>query len=861
MKLETKVHTVFILIGATECGKTTFAKEILSPQLQFSDAAKGFKANVQYLSSDKIRQELLGNDYDKYDQVMLEASAQAFALLYEKLHLVTSFPINAEFVIVDTTGLSSDFREKIRDIARGNQYRVEVVLFDYKDRADYFNSERTRKLISNHLNRLRKEVMGSLAREKYDHVHKIRKKDFLENPDYQVDILNKEDFLATLLPHDQDYIVVGDVHECVDELQGLLKQFGFATSDGLIHHTEKTMRKTICTKVILVGDWIDKGGGTKGIIEFLYRNKEHFLFVLGNHENFIYKYLRGQVKGVKEDLLENFFTSLVILEEDVDLREKFNVLVERSIPFFSYTGLGSEKKSFYVTHAPCKNKYVGKLDSHSLRAQRIFSLDRDLDFEQQISFIQVEASRNQPFHFFGHIAAKDVIKVGNKIGLDTGCASGNKLTGAEVTYRLFIKSQKAERVLDEEDLPILFKRHKEVSLADLSSDQLRRLTYCIKNKINFISGTMSPSDKDEETKTLESLSKGLDYFREKDVTEVILQPKYMGSRCNIYLHQKREICFAISRNGYRFKGIEFDDLYEELLARFGQYMKDENLVMMILDGELLPWKAAGEGLIEKQFKTIEVALESELSFLAENGFEAALDGLIHAYKETDFAKDQATMPKATLIEEYGTANYQNFKYVKDIMKARMPITAHIEAFQIYQKQLSLYGNDAPLQFKPFAILKFVYENGAEKIPAWTVSEMYQFLTDDQFLSLNLIDEDAYAKAEEFFTTLTVEAGMEGVVIKPEHRAEHVVPYLKVRNVDYLSIVYGYDYQFPHKYSKLIKQKNIKKKLRTSLNEWRLSQKMLEIHYDDISVDNDAYKIAVANMLFEVEKEKEIDPRL
>lgn len=84
--------------------------------------------------------------------------------------------------------------------------------------------------------------------------------------------------------------------------------------------------------------------------------------------------------------------------------------------------------------------------------------------------------------------------------------------------------------------------------------------------------------------------------------------------------------------------------------------------------------------------------------------------------------------------------------------------------------------------------------------------------------------------------------------------------MKVRNREYLTLVYGYDYCFPHKYGKLMKQKNIKLKLRTSLNEYRLSKEMLAVKYSDISPDNEAYKEA-ANVLFEVAKEKEIDPRL
>lgn len=156
MEIQTKVHTIFMLVGSTECGKTTFAKEVLVPGLRFEDGRGNIKANVQYLSSDGIRQELLGYEYDKYDQVMLEASEQAFRLLFERLKLATSFPINAEFVVVDTTGLSEDFRAKVKDIAVQNNYNLEVIVFDYRRREDYYASERSKKLITNHINRLKK---------------------------------------------------------------------------------------------------------------------------------------------------------------------------------------------------------------------------------------------------------------------------------------------------------------------------------------------------------------------------------------------------------------------------------------------------------------------------------------------------------------------------------------------------------------------------------------------------------------------------------------------------------------------------------------------------------------------------------
>lgn len=76
------------------------------------------------------------------------------------------------------------------------------------------------------------------------------------------------------------------------------------------------------------------------------------------------------------------------------------------------------------------------------------------------------------------------------------------------------------------------------------------------------------------------------------------------------------------------------------------------------------------------------------------------------------------------------------------------------------------------------------------------------------------------------------------------------PYMKVRNPDYLTIIYGYDYRFPHKYKKLLKQKSIGQKLKTSITEYALGQEMLSFPWDSIGIENKEYKQVAANMLFE-----------
>lgn len=861
MEIRTKMHTIFMLVGSTECGKTTFAKEVLMPGLRFEDAQTKLKANIQYLSSDQIRQEVLGYDYDKYDQVMLEASEQAFRLLFEKLKMVTSFPVNAEFVVVDTTGLAEDFREKVRDIARQNHYNLEVIVFDYRKREDYYASERSKRLITNHINRLKKEVLGALPREGYEKIHKIRAKDFYlpnegeRNPEYCVVIEDLDAYRETVLLQDRQYIIVGDVHECVDELKGLLQSYGYRMESDKLVAGEKLRD----TKIILAGDWIDKGKQTREIIEFLYDNQEHFLFVLGNHENFVYKYLQGEISGVDQELLRTYFDSAEILAKDAELLRKFNHLAAKAKPFYRY--VGTEGPSYYVTHAPCKNKYIGKLDTQSARHQRNFRIDREAPLEEQLVFLQEEAVRNYPFHVFGHVAAGHPFRIANKIHLDTGAVHGNGLTSVMITFKPFMKSHKSRNAVLSEELPVLFKENRKVSVQDLGEEDIRRLRYCSRHKINFISGTMSPADKDPDANELESLKRGLDYFKAHGVHQVVLQPKYMGSRCNIYLHRELDQCFAVSRNGYKVNQVDLTEVYEKLLAKFSAYMEQQDIRMLMLDGELMPWNALGEGLIQRQFKPIEKALETELAFLRQNGFEYALQTLTGEYQASGFEQDQYRMSKSVLSEKYGSSVYQNYKYLHDIQETYVPLAEHVQAYETYKKQLELYAEAGSMEYKPFAVLKIVLNSGEEQIPQWKTSEMYDFLSEDEAIKLDLSDSESYGEAEQFFAKLTMENHMEGVVIKPELWDGRTVPYMKVRNPDYLSIIYGYDYKFPHKYRKLMKQKSITRKLRTSLNEYQFGVRMLGIKHDEIAPEHEAYQEVAANLLFEVAQEQEIDPRL
>lgn len=475
--------------------------------------------------------------------------------------------------------------------------------------------------------------------------------------------------------------------------------------------------------------------------------------------------------------------------------------------------IGINDSSFYVTHAPCANKYLGKIDPDSLKNQRNFRLDRERELEKQLQFIKDEAVGNHPIHVFGHIASANGFRLGNKICIDAGAVYGHRLKGVSISRgRLFFKSVPSISN-QKEELPVLFeKTEASVSIDDLGEEDRLRLEYVLKNKINYISGTISPADKCEKTGELESLAEGLAYFKSKGIQRVCMQPKYMGSRCTVYLGRTADECYAVSRNGFKIKNVNLTPIFEKLIHKHQAMMEKHKIQMMVIDGELVPWMALGKGLIERQFKVIDVALAEEIRFLKEYGFEEKLLALNEAYLR-------------------------------------------------YHEQVELYGSESEMDFKPFDILKMIGIDGSETIPSDPKSVIFGMISEDECLVVDFGDPDYLDKEEAFYHALTTDLNMEGVVIKPEVEKPRVAPAIKVRNPEYLRIIYGYDYTFPHKYKSLFAQKSIRSKLKTSISEHELGRQMLAFPLSSITEDNRDYAQVVANMLFETSKESEIDPRL
>ena len=146
------------------------------------------------------------------------------------------------------------------------------------------------------------------------------------------------------------------------------------------------------------------------------------------------------------------------------------------------------------------------------------------------SYIREEADRSYPYHIFGHVAQQTPLVEKNKYGIDTGCVEGNRLTAATVlNHKVLLTSVPVKHDLPKEELYDLFPTEKfNFKLGDLSGREIGRIKWAAEEKVNFISGTMAPSEADVDLMEIEPIHTALQYYKNQGIEEVVLQKKYFS---------------------------------------------------------------------------------------------------------------------------------------------------------------------------------------------------------------------------------------------------------------------------------------------------------------------------------------------
>lgn len=864
-KLDLCPYTIFLLVGPTQSGKSTFASDVVN-------LGRDLGVPGVILSSDEFRKDALVDSpwatlrQTHYSDSMLAASPAAFQMLDAQLKFHTTYPVMTPIIVVDTTGMDSKFRADVLKVGQSAGYRVVLVTFEYKNRRDYDMSVTpgAEAIVENSVIKFRRRVLPDLDAKLYDgrlwikhresfgwdkaptdkqpekavwwtenSIHTWEENALTEKARQEIDIFTKTLVCTEKLsqiplsePFRQTYAIIGDSHECVSELS------------QMVHIIQNSYPHA---KIVHIGDYLDKGLNTAAMVEYMYDRKlAGDMIIVGNHETYVYRRLKGEIDPNPE-LEASYFTSVPVLAADPDLAKKFFEIFEASLPF-AILGCWDDEGGMpvMVTHAPCDKKYLGKTGPDALREQRNYrTKDRTVDAFTEFDWFFKQADKIAPLHVFGHIShflaqpnedgtfparLNTDLAYRNKVFLDTGAVYGGHLSCVVVQHGKIVESIHVESEKRAEGVvPIRLcggpkASSKAFNLADydLSTQDFRLLNSVMKNNVKFISGTMSPSASSETE--LEPLSTALRWFKDRGVKKLVLQPKYMGSRAQLYLFKDQpEKTFLTSRAGWTVRRI--DGLTDEQFVEFklSLYKKHEALVQaggeVILDGELMPWAALGKGLIEDEFGGYLAVIREEFQDLL--GQEAGTE----------------------ILEEY----------------LQMSFKEELDQLSNFEGVLARYGQSRDPFYEPFKVLF-----SKDPLPPQYVGNAgFEALSGFKPMVVDL-EAPNFGETEEvkdYFKFLTEDLLMEGVVAKPfEDEDLCDLPYLKIRSPEYLRLVYGYDYLKERKLGRLIRQKNISGKVKTSIREAAFAKQML-------TADENDRKILTVKMIGEMKVEQTLDPRL
>ena len=897
-------HTILLLCGPSGCGKTHFAINHLIPRLKKL-------GSVNYISSDGIRRLLLDSpDLDKYHPRMQEASKHAFTLLRAHLIAATSFPISTDFVVLDTTGLSTGFREEMAQLAQKQKYSLDMILFHYS-REDWYRYSTDRWVTNDHIDRFNKEVLPNMRTRSFHQIIRLKSIVQAETTDWDLVIPSQ---ILPVTPTVR-YLVIGDIHGCVDELKQLIINAGFSIEDDLIQPHKKGDR------IILVGDLVDKGAPEKigETIRFCYANMIHsetMVIVRGNHENSIYGFLKGTKKFDKKkhtaEFMDAHYNTYSYLRDHDELREMFFELVDMMPTVVVCHANDPTSRTFYVTHAPCKNQTLGMSDKKSLKFQNNYTRTNHSDHPSVWlkDFVE-EDTHNMPFHICGHLPTLrpyigPCLSSGrhNKMLIDTGCIHGNMLTGVWVGkgVKRFIRRHHLVTAkfmgkqpvvphshggLLDYSQPLIDQQLVDKLTADLAQNQMERIRINCRERVPCISWTISPPPRMEDR--LESVASGLTYYYNRmkkngEFYPICIQPKYMGSRAHLVLffdHPERS--YLTSRKGYMIKlpPSTLVTIVTNMVSQLGDWVVENGVEMAVIDAELMPWSAIGKTLIEKEFRETGFAMGSELAM--SKPMDKAIGRIKALYDEIgygSFGKLRGKQLKRKLREKLGdkyndtvAKTLQNFHQTRDHW---IPHETRVKNHTTFQQQVEWYGTtDTPVHLMPFTIMKYRLVDGTEVIPGVagedeTVgqSALFKMVSTDTQLVVDFEESDLDAAIEEatmFFNDLTSTSGrrMEGVVLKPDVLPVTYAPMLKVRNPNYLTIIYGPDYREKGRYNTLltIRNRTVHRKIRASVDEFNIGLQMLRVPHNKISLDNPAYVYNCIQMMDWEKKETSLDPSL
>ncbi|MDD5558708.1 metallophosphoesterase family protein [Candidatus Methylomirabilis sp.] len=184
--------------------------------------------------------------------------------------------------------------------------------------------------------------------------------------------------------------VIGDIHGCLEPLRRLIAQLRLSEADELV----------------FLGDYVDRGPDSKGVIDYLLTLRGRYTFLMGNHERMFLDFLQG-----KERALFLYNGGIATVESYGGLSRipaAHLAFLERLRPYH-------ETQDYLFVHAGIRPGIpVQEQDESDLLWIR----------EEFYAY----SGRYPKTVVFGHTPMREVLMDDDRIGIDTACVYGNKLT-------------------------------------------------------------------------------------------------------------------------------------------------------------------------------------------------------------------------------------------------------------------------------------------------------------------------------------------------------------------------------------------------------------------------------------------------
>ncbi|WP_238434756.1 MULTISPECIES: polynucleotide kinase-phosphatase [unclassified Frankia] len=413
-----------VLVGVSGSGKSTFARTHFAPtQVLSSDFCRGLVAD------------------DENDQA---ATGDAF----EVLHYIAGKRLAAgRLTVVDATNVQSRARQPLVELARRHDVLPVAIVLDLPEQVCITrNTARPDRdfgaaVIRRQRSELRRSMKG-LAREGFRRVHVLR-----SEAEVAAATISYTRLFTDLRHETGPFDVIGDVHGCRAELEGLLAKLGYELSRddagrpaGASHPEGR--------RVIYVGDLVDRGPDTPGVLRLamgMVADGTAFA-VRGNHEDKLVRALAGKKVTIGHGLAQ----SLEQLEaQSAEFRARATEFCDGLIAHYVLDG-----GRLVVAHAGLKEAYHGRASARV----RSFALYGDTtgetdDYGLPVRYPWANEYRGKATVLYGHTPVPEPEWINNTLCLDTGCVFGGALTALRYPERELV-SLPAARVYFEPARPL-----------------------------------------------------------------------------------------------------------------------------------------------------------------------------------------------------------------------------------------------------------------------------------------------------------------------------------------------------------------------------------------------------------------------